>query len=69
MLNFYSLNLLFHYDRKNLLCHTLEPVAYEISEENNVMLNLFCSRVTSIAKAWLIMGAFLALALLGLIFI
>ncbi|WP_180059287.1 YcxB family protein [Acinetobacter sp. YH12128] len=56
---------------KNLYAYTLEPVAYEISEEEQRYAQLVLSRSNFKIgkKAWLIMGAILTLALLGLIFI
>ncbi|KAB0627433.1 hypothetical protein F7R25_38080, partial [Burkholderia stagnalis] len=56
---------------KNLYAYTLEPVAYEISEEEQRYAQLVLSRSNFKIgqKAWLIMGAIIALAVLGLIFI
>lgn len=56
---------------KTQYAYTLQPVSYEVSEEEqrNAQLVLSRSNYKIGNKAWMIMGAVVALALLGLIFI
>lgn len=56
---------------KNVYAYSLQPVNYEISEQEqrNAQLALSRSNFKIGQKAWLIMGAIIALAILGLIFI
>jgi hypothetical protein len=56
---------------KNLYAYTLQPVNYEISEaeQRDVQLKIWRSTNKIGTKAWAIMAAVVAIALLGLIFI
>ena len=56
---------------KNLYAYTLQPVAYEVSEEEQRHAQLVLSRSNYKigTKAWLIMGAIIALSLLGILLI
>jgi hypothetical protein len=54
---------------KNLYAYTLQPIPYEVSEEEqrNAQLVLSRSNFKIGTKAWIIMGAILALAMVGII--
>lgn len=56
---------------KNLYAYTLQPVSYEITEaeQRNAQLAIWRSTNKIGTKAWAIMGAVIALAILGLILI
>lgn len=56
---------------KNVYAYSLQPVNYEISEDEqrNVQLALSRNNFKIGQKAWLIMGAIIALSIVGLIFI
>ncbi len=53
---------------KNLYAYTLQPVIYEISEEEQRHAQLVIWRSTNKIgmKAWIIMGAVVALSILGI---
>ena len=54
---------------KNLYAYTLQPVNYEISEAEQRHAQMVIWRSTNkiSTKAWMIMGAIVALAILGII--
>ncbi len=56
---------------KNLYAYTLQPIPYEVSEEEqrNAQLVLSRSNFKIGTKAWIIMGAILVLAMAGIILI
>ncbi|BCU65600.1 hypothetical protein F941_00764 [Acinetobacter bouvetii DSM 14964 = CIP 107468] len=56
---------------KNVYAYTLQPVPYEVSEaeQRNAQLVLSRSNYKIGTKAWLIMGAIIALSLLGILLI